>query len=453
MVRGASESSNARLAYTRAASRLVRFVVDSGRSILEVGCGVGDRLAALSPEGGVGLDVDAALVEKARLRHPRLTFHQCDLERLDVPALSDRRFDFIVLLDVVGDLSDVWTTLRALRRFCHDETRVVLTCPNALWSPLLPHADEASWIDGAALKNLLTLCHFEVVRESAAQLLPVELPLLSSWVNRYLAAAPGLSRLLLCQLLVCRPRALPPVTAHSCSVIVPCKNERGNIDAILARTPRLGRDTEIIFVDGNSSDGTADAITAHIDGGRHDVRLLHQGEGRGKGDAVRRGFAAARGDLLFILDADLTVAPEDLSKFYTVLAEGSADFVNGTRLSYPMERAAMRPLNRVGNHLFGVALSAVVEQRLSDTLCGTKALFRRDYERIAAGRAFFGRLDPFGDFDLLLGAAKQNLKIVEMPIRYRARTYGDTKIDRFRNGAELLRMTASAFSRWRSAYG
>lgn len=453
MVCGAPESSNARLAYAGAASRLARFVVPPGRSVLEVGCGDGDRLAELLPSDGVGLDFDPHSVEQARIRHPQLAFFQCDLDSLDVPALADRRFDFIVLLDVISELSDVWTTLRALHRFCHDETRVVLTCPNALWAPLWPRASKPGWLDGAALKNLLTLCHFEVVRQSAAQLLPVELPLLSSFVNRYLAAVPGLSRLLLCQLFVCRPRALPALRDHACSVIVPCKNERGNIDAILARTPALGRHTELIFVDGNSSDGTAQVIEAHIEKGRRDVRLLHQGKGRGKGDAVRRGFAAARGDLLFILDADLTVMPEDLIKFYSVLAEGAADFVNGTRLSYPMERAAMRSLNRVGNHLFGVALSAIVEQRLSDTLCGTKALFRRDYERIAAGREFFGHLDPFGDFDLLLGAAKQNLKIVEMPIRYRARTYGDTKIDRFRNGAELLRMTTSAFLRWRAAYG
>jgi len=446
MVRGASDSSHLRAAYLRAASRLIRFTVPPRRSVLEIGCGIGDRLAALDPRDGVGIDLDPHDLELARVRHPQLAFHSCDLERLEVPALDGRTFDFIVLSDVIGDLPDVWTTLRALRRYCHDETRVVITCPNALWSPVL----RSTWLDGAALKNLLTLCHFQLVRESAAQLLPIDLPPLSSFVNRYLSATPGLSRLLLCQLYVCRPSALPQVRDHSCSVVVPCKNERGNIDAILARMPALGRNTEIIFVDGNSSDGTAQKIAAHLS---NDVRLLHQGEGRGKGDAVRRGFAQARGDLLFILDADLTVPPEDLTKFYTVLAEGSADFVNGSRLAYPMEQAAMRRLNHAGNRLFGVALSAVVEQRLSDTLCGTKALFRRDYERIAAGRDFFGRLDPFGDFDLLLGAAKQNLKIVEMPIRYRARTYGETKIDRFRNGAELLRMTVSAFARWRAAYG
>jgi len=182
------------------------------------------------------------------------------------------------------------------------------------------------------------------------------------------------------------------------------------------------------------------------------MRLIHQGDGKGKGDAVRKGFAAATGDVLFILDADLTVPPEDLPKFYAAIAEGVGEFINGSRLVYPMEDGAMRVLNSLGNKAFSIALSAILEQRLKDTLCGTKVLFRRDYERIAAARGFFGDFDPFGDFDLLFGAAKQNLKIVEMPVRYRARLYGDTKISRFRHGAMLLRMTAYAFSRFKTAY-
>jgi glycosyltransferase involved in cell wall biosynthesis len=182
------------------------------------------------------------------------------------------------------------------------------------------------------------------------------------------------------------------------------------------------------------------------------LRLIHQGEGKGKGDAVRKGFAAATGDVLFILDADLTVPPEDLPQFYLAIAEGRGEFINGSRLAYPMEGEAMRFLNTLGNKAFGLALSAVLEQRLKDTLCGTKVMFRRDYERLAANRHFFGDFDPFGDFDLLFGAAKLNLKIVELPIRYRARTYGETKISRFKNGVELLRMTEYAFRKFRSAY-
>jgi glycosyltransferase involved in cell wall biosynthesis len=280
--------------------------------------------------------------------------------------------------------------------------------------------------------------------------------LLAPLVNRYLAKLPGLRHLALTQFLVCRlAGGGGPLREreYSCSVIVPCKNERGNIDDIVARTPSMGKGTELIFVDGNSTDGTVEAIQRHIDAGtRPGVRLIHQRDGRGKGDAVRKGFAAATGDMLFILDADLTVVPEDLPKFYAAIAEGRGEFVNGSRLVYPMEGEAMRFLNMLGNKAFGLALSAILEQRLKDTLCGTKGLLRKDYERISRARAFFGDFDPFGDFDLIFGAAKQNLRIVELPVRYRARTYGETKISRFSNGATLLRMTLHALRKFRTAY-
>jgi len=285
---------------------------------------------------------------------------------------------------------------------------------------------------------------------------PPILPFVSGAVNRYLANAPGLRHLALTQFFVCRLAAGGgpiPSRDYSCSVIVPCKNERGNVDDIVARTPEMGRSTELIFVDGNSDDGTVAAIERHLAAKtRPNMKLIHQGGGRGKGDAVRKGFAAATGDVLFILDADLTVPPEDLPKFYAAIAEGRGEFVNGSRLVYPMEGEAMRFLNSLGNKAFGLALSALLEQRLKDTLCGTKVLFRRDYEKLAAARSFFGDFDPFGDFDLLFGAAKQNLKIVELPVRYRARTYGETKISRFRHGAQLARMTLHAFRKFKTAY-
>jgi hypothetical protein len=342
---------------------------------------------------------------------------------------------------------------------------VVVTYYNFLWEPVLRMAErlglkmpieQQNWLGRQDLENLLTLNHFEIVRSGTAQLLPVGVPLLASAVNRYLASAPGFRHLALTQYFVCRLAGGGgpiPLRDYSCSVIVPCKDERGNIDDIVARTPEMGTGTEIIFVDGNSNDGTVEAIQSHIDArSRPRLRLIHQGNGKGKGDAVRKGFAAATGDVLFILDADLTVPPEDLPKFYAAIAEGHGEFINGSRLVYPMEGEAMRFLNSLGNKFFGLALSAVLEQRLKDTLCGTKVLFRKDYERIAAARGFFGDFDPFGDFDLIFGAAKQNLKIVELPVRYRARVYGETKISRFRNGAQLAAMTAYAFRKFREGY-
>ncbi len=456
-------------AYYRAIERLARFVIPRGASVLDVGCGTGDLLAATEPGIGVGIDLSPRLVETARRKHRHLEFHEGDAETLDVPALEGRTFDYVLLSDVVGQLSDVWSALRALRRVCTPRTRILVTYYNFVWEPVLKLGErlglkmpipQQNWLGMEDLRNLLFLNHFDVIRSGTAQLLPVDIPLLAPLANRYLANAPILEHLALTQFFVCRLEAGGgpiPSRDYSCTVVVPCKNERGNIDDIIARTPELGRGTELIFVDGNSDDGTVEAIEAHLaanggKGTRPNMRLIHQGTGKGKGDAVRKGYAAATGDVLMILDADLTVPPEDLPKFYAAISEGRAEFVNGSRLAYPMEGEAMRFLNTLGNKAFGLALSATLEQRLKDTLCGTKVMFRRDYERLAAGRSFFGDFDPFGDFDLLFGAAKLNLKIVELPIRYRARTYGETKISRFKNGMQLLRMTEYAFRKFRSAY-
>jgi ubiquinone/menaquinone biosynthesis C-methylase UbiE len=463
MERDKWRSKNA--AYYRNIERLVKFVVPKGGNVLEIGSGTGDLLASLEPKTGLGIDVSPKLVEIARRKHSHLKFVVGDAETLDVPELAGKTFDYIVMSDVVGNIFDLWSAFRAVRRVCNPRTRLIITYYNFVWEPLLRAAErmgrkmpiaQQNWLGRQDIENLLELNHFEIIRSGAAQLLPADIPGIAPLANKYLAQLPGFNAVALTQFFVCRLAAGGgpiPTRDYSCSVIVPCKNERGNIDDIVARTPELGKGTELIFVDGNSNDGTVEAIQKHIDAGtRKNMKLILQGDGKGKGDAVRKGFAAAKGDILFILDADITVPPEDLPKFYAAIAEGKCEFVNGSRLVYPMEGEAMRFLNAIGNKFFGLALSAVLEQRLKDTLCGTKVLFRTDYEKIAAARSFFGDFDPFGDFDLLFGAAKQNLKIMELPVRYRARTYGETKISRFREGAILGRMTWLAFRRFKSAY-
>jgi SAM-dependent methyltransferase len=443
--------------YHAQVERLARFYIPEGARVLEIGCSTGDLLAALRPSRGLGLDISPKHVEIARSKHPGLEFRVGDVEHIDLAET----FDFVVLSDTIGLLDDIWAALRGLRAVMTPSSRLLLTCHNFLWEPLLRAADalgqklpvpELNWLGMADVANLLTLNGFEVVHQGTSTLLPKGIPVVSELANRLLARAPGLQHLAVIQYFVARPlwpyeRRSPPMT---CSVVVPCRNERGNIAEIFERVPELGAGTELIFVDGSSEDGTVEEIERRLKD-RPGAKLVHQGLGRGKADAVRKGFAAANGEVLMILDADLSVPPEDLPKFYEALAEGRGEFINGSRMVYPMETGAMRLLNILGNKFFSTSFTLLLGMPVKDTLCGTKVLRREAYQRIAAGRSFFGDFDPFGDFDLLFGAAKCGLKLVEVPVRYRARSYGDTKIDRFRHGWLLLRMTALAFRKFQLA--
>lgn len=435
-------------------ARFVSFLVPEGSTVLEIGSGTGDLLAATRPRTGVGVDLSPRTVEAARQRHPALEFVIGDAEDLPI----DGKYDYVVLADLIGYLEDLQAAFDNLHRVTTAESRVIVTYVNYLWEPVLDLAQtlrlmtpqrRQNWLALPDIVNLLALSNFEVITSGYRLLLPLWIPGISWLANRVIAKLPGIRKLCLVQYVIARPvsRRAPEPDRYSVSVVIPCRNERGNIESAVERMPRLGRRTELVFVDGNSSDGTAAEIerVASLYDGRWPIRLLHQGDGIGKGDAVRKGFAAADGEILMILDADLTVPPEDLPKFYDALASGKGEFINGTRLVYPMEQQAMRTLNRIGNKFFSLAFSWLLEQRFRDTLCGTKVLFKRDYDKIAANRQYFGDFDPFGDFDLIFGASKLNLKIVEVPVRYHERTYGATNISRFRHGWLLLRMCVIAF--------
>ncbi len=471
--------------------RYFRFLVPEGLRVLEIGCGLGDLLASVKPARGLGLDLSPEMVARAAVRHPELEFRVADVETLEL----DEPFDVIILADVVGHLLDVETAFRRLRRCCTPKTRLVISYYNFLWEPVLKLGEalglkmpqqHQNWLALEDVSNLLHLADYEVVKTERRLLLPVAIPLLSTAANQVLAFLPGFRSACLCHYLVARPvfpgarRPLTPVppspsplpsrergrvegerersdgtvsdlaSEYSVSIVIPCRNERGTIEPAIRRLPQFGARQEIIFVDGHSTDGTQEEIRRVMQAfPDRDIKFLVQ-DGKGKGDAVRKGFAHATGDILMILDADLTVPPEDLPKFYEAIASGKGEFINGCRLVYPMEDQAMRFLNLLGNKFFSLAFSWLLNQRIKDTLCGTKVLWREDYRRIEQGRAYFGEFDPFGDFDLLFGAAKLNLKIVEVPIRYQDRTYGTTNIRRFYHGWLLLRMTVFGFLRLKS---
>jgi len=244
-------------------------------------------------------------------------------------------------------------------------------------------------------------------------------------------------------IVVARPVRVTRPSDPSVSIIIAARNEAGNIEPLVRRIPRLAARQEVVFVEGGSSDDTWGAIQRVIAEQVNTTTTIkaYKQTGKGKGDAVRLGFAQASGDILIILDADISVPPEELTRFIDLLRRNACEFANGSRLVYPMEKQAMQFLNLIGNRLFGVAFTFLLGQPVRDTLCGTKALWASDYRRIAAQRSYFGDFDPFGDFDLLFGAARLHLKIRDVPVHYKERVYGSTNISRFRHAVLLLRMT------------
>lgn len=440
--------------YHRRLAEVYRFLTAPGQRVLEIGCATGDLLAALNPALGVGVDFSAEMIRRATERHPQLHFIQADAHKFNL----NETFDVIILSDLVNDLWDVQTVFEQLADLCTPHTRIIINSYSRLWEPPLALVQKLglakpnlyqNWLTTDDIAGLLNLADFEVIRQWPEVLWPLPVPVIEPFFNRVLAKLWPIKELALTNFIVARPRPKAETSAreYAVSVIVPARNEAGNIPKIFARTPEMGLGTELVFVEGHSQDDTyaaiEQAIAAHPE---RNCKLFRQ-SGKGKGDAVRLGFSQASGDILMILDADLTVPPEDLPRFYEALRSGKGEFINGVRLVYPMEKESMRFLNLLGNKFFSLAFSWLLGQPIKDSLCGTKVLWKTDYDLISANRAYFGDFDPFGDFDLLFGAAKLGQKIIDLPIRYRERTYGSTNIQRWSHGWLLLKMVSFAAGR------
>jgi hypothetical protein len=394
------------------------------------------------------------MIDIARERFPHLEFIQGDVEDAGLLDSLNGPFDIIVLSDTIGFLDDCGQTLERLHRLCTRDTRLVIAYYGWIWEPILKLGEslgmkmpsvELNWLSTEDTMGFLHLADFEPVKREWRQIVPKRFFGLGTLLNRFVGTLPLVRRLSLRNYLVARPMRGAALMEPSATVLIPCRNERGNIENAVKRLPRFCRDMEIMYVEGHSSDGTLDEIHRVISLYPDLDIKVHVQDGKGKGDAVRKGFANARGDILMILDADLTVPPEDLVKFYEAIARGKGEFINGSRLVYPMQDQAMRFLNFLANRTFSWLFTWLLNQRYTDTLCGTKVLTRENYQKLYASRSYFGDFDPFGDFDLIFGAAKLNLKVVEIPIRYAAREYGETQISRFRHGWMLLKMVVFAY--------
>ncbi|MHC4309737.1 MAG: class I SAM-dependent methyltransferase [Planctomycetota bacterium] len=256
--------------YYKWLDKIYKFVVRPNSRVLHIGCECGDLLAAVQPSYGVGIDADPAAVELAKKRFPHLKFHTMDPHELNL----DEKFDYVLICNSLGRWHDIQQVLERVHPLTTESTRIVITYYNYLWEWILrmgsffrirrPLAYQ-NWLPPQDIANLLTLTNFDVIRTDSFLLIPKRIPPLTILCNYFLSLLPGIRFFNLVNLFVARPA---PTTRQekdlSVSVIVPCRNERGNIEDVVTRVPKMGRETEIIFVDGNSTDGTPDEIERHI---------------------------------------------------------------------------------------------------------------------------------------------------------------------------------------------
>ncbi len=436
-------------------NRLVASQVAPNSRVVDIGCSDGSLLQRCQPRVGVGIDIDESALLDAAQKVPQAQLEGRAIEEVTTPPLAGP--DYIIMSMLLDEVYDGQSVLKQVNEWCDSHTRLILVTYSRLWRPLLKVAEMfglkvaaqgENYIPRVEVENLLELSGFEVTKRLEGVLAPIRIPVVSRLVNRWIAPIPIVRSLCMVHVTVARARRVPD-TVESITIVVAARNEAGHIEDLVRRIPVMAPRQEVILVEGGSSDDTWAVIQeAERQQPRSGLRLVAlQQTGIGKGDAVRTGFAAATGDVLMILDADLSVPPEELPKFLEALVDGACEFANGSRLVYPMEKEAMRLLNLLGNRTFGVAFSYLLGQPVRDTLCGTKVVHRSQYQRIAANRCTFGEFDPFGDFDLLFGASALGLRIRDVPVHYKERTYGTTNISRFRHGLLLLRMCGTAARR------
>lgn len=413
--------------------RYCRFFIPDQSRVLELGCGTGDLLAGLNPSYGVGVDVSPQMTAVASQKYPHLKFVTNDVEKFE----SQEKFDYVLISGTLGSLHNIQGFLKKISSMMTNETRIVISYYNELWGPILRVGERmgwkmpeiiANWLSVEDIANFLELSGYQVVRRDYLMLCPIRIPFVTSFINKIIGNLPILRRLSLTHLLVARPnRPFPNPEELTASIVLTCRDEEDNIQGLVEGIPQLGKHTEIIFVEGHSKDRTVEKIQEMIKKyPEKDIKLFKQ-KGIGQGDAFRLGFDMAKGDLLCWMEADLTIDPKEIALFWETYVSGKGEYINGTRFIYQMEKNSMPFFNFIGNRFFGNIFTIILEQRFTDTLCGFKAVSRKNYQKIKKDFDYFGDFDPFGDFQLIFGAIKHGLKVAEIPVHYSPRRYGESK--------------------------
>ncbi|MBI4244615.1 MAG: glycosyltransferase [Planctomycetes bacterium] len=441
--------------------RFYKFLIPENSTVLELGCGTGDLIGNLVSSDAVGVDISEQMVEVARVKYPHVKFICEDIENFSI----DRTFDYIIISGTLASVSNIQRLFQKITQMATPDTRIIVDQRNELWAPVLSLGERiglkmpelyCNWLSIDDIDNFLEISNYQIIKRNFLLLLPVYIPILSTLMNKILSKLPIIRRFCLVQAVVARIAA--PVQKPlelTCSVVLTCRDEEGNIEQLVERIPKMGMETEIIFVEGHSKDDTVGKIKSMMEKfPEKNIRLLHQ-NGQGKADAQRLGFDEARGDFICILEADLTTPPEEVELLWDAFVSGKGEYVTGSRFVYQMGKGSMSFFNLIGNRLFGIIFTLILEQRFTDTLCGLKGLSKKNYLRIKKQRDYFGNFDPFGDFELTFGAMKLGLKSVEIPVHYQPRLYGRSKAYGFtfmsflRHAMLLLRMSAVAFVKFK----
>ena len=418
--------------------------VRPGAKVLEIGTATGEILAAAEPSLGVGIDISPEMIKVAKQKYPQHNFFAAAIEEFSYAE----KFDYIIMADLIDHVYDIIGLLENAHRFCHAQTKIIITAINPWWEPLLSFMEKIgakmpegphNFLEHRNLSKFIETIDFAINQTGYLLLFPKYLPLFSWFANSVGVRIWGINKFSFVHYMILRP--LPKNETDlgfGCSVVIPCYNEEGNIEEAVRRTPKMGKYTEIIVVNDGSTDKTADKVRV-LQAEFSNLCLIDYSPNRGKGYAVKEGFNAATQEVMMILDADMSVMPEELPYFFNILNKGLCDFVNGTRLVYPMQDQAMKFLNLLGNKGFSLIMTFIAGQHLTDTLCGTKAMYKKDYRYIKLG------VDKWGDFDLLFGAAKLGHKIMEIPVHYTRRRSGESKMHAFRHGLHLLKACFRGF--------
>jgi hypothetical protein len=419
--------------YHRNVLKYYRMCIPANSDVLELGCATGDLIGNLHTSKGVGIDISDAMVNIARQKYPDVEFVCENAENYT----TDRVFDYIILSGIAGSIENIQELLEKAQKWSTTDTRIFIDFYNPLWNPLIKIGEKTglkmpentrNWLSIDDLENFLYISGYQVIKRKYLMFFPKFIPVISYILNKFIGNLPFLRRLSLNHIVVARPsRPLDNPETKKCSVVITCRDEEGNIEGLVTRMPKMGNNTEIIFVEGHSRDNTVTKIKEVIAKyPEKDIKMLKQ-KGIGQGDAFRYGFDEALGDFVIWLEADLTTPPEEAIHFWNAYLNNQGEYVNGSRFIYKMEKSAMPLLNFLGNRFFGILFTTLLKQRFTDTLCGFKAISKKNYIKIRKQIDFFGDFDPFGDFELIFGAIKNNLKVAEIPVHYQPRQYGESK--------------------------